>query len=117
MPKIYPKDSKGGKKTDSQVDITAENPDEEEVEEVKEEVIKFLENDYMEKAEMTPPKDPYGLDTMHPDLIIANEALFKIVEDSLLKTLNWLMSEKINYGHKVQTEIKELQDKSVEELD
>ena len=102
VPKIDPKDAKGGKKTDSQVDITAENPDgEEEEEEVKEEVIKFLQNDYMEKAEMSPPKDPYGSDTMHPDLIIANDALFKIVEDSLMKTLNWLLSEKINYGHKV----------------
>ena len=66
---------------------------------------------------MQPPKDPYGNDTMHPDLIISNEVLLKIVEDSLMKTLAWLLSEKINYGQKVQTEIKDLQDKSVEELD
>ena len=86
-------------------------------EEKKEEEPKFLANDYLEKAEMQPPKDPYGNDTMHPDLIIANDVLYKIVEDSLLKTLSWLLSEKINYGQKVQTEIKDLQDKSVEELD
>ena len=58
-------------------------------------------NDYLEKAEMQPPKDPYGDDTMHPDLIIANEVLMKIVEESLMKTLSWLLSEKINYGQKV----------------
>ena len=66
---------------------------------------------------MQPPKDPYGTDTMHPNLIIENENLYKIVEESLMKTLSWLLSEKINYGMKVQTEIKDLQDKSVEELD
>ena len=66
---------------------------------------------------MTPPKDPYGTDTMHADLIVEVANLKKIVEDSLKKTLSWLLSERINYGHKVQSEIKELQDKSVEELD
>lgn len=91
--------------------------EEDEEEEKKEEEPKFLANDYLEKAEMQPPKDPYGNDTMHPDLIIANEVLYKIVEESLMKTLAWLLSEKINYGQKVQTEIKDLQDKSVEELD
>ena len=54
---------------------------------------------------------------MHPNLVITIEQLLKIVHDSLKKTLTWLLSEKINYGHKVQAEIKELQDKSVEELD
>ena len=71
----------------------------------------------MEKAEMSPPKDPYGNNTMHANLFIANEGLHKILEDSLMKTLSWLLSEKINYGHKIQAEIKDLQDKSVEELD
>jgi len=54
---------------------------------------------------------------MHPDLIIENAALLKIVEESLMKSMSWLLAEKINYGHKVQAEIKEMQDKSVEELD
>ena len=104
-------------KNESQADIAADQEDGENEEEQKEEPIKFLENDYMEKAEMSPPKDPFGNDTMHPNLIIENAALLKIVEDSLLKTMSWLLSEKINYGHKVQAEIKDLQDKSVEELD
>lgn len=66
---------------------------------------------------MLPPKDPYGNDTMHADLIIKHDGLLKIVEESLKKTMMWLKAEKINYGHKVQAEIKDLQDKSVEELD
>ena len=66
---------------------------------------------------MKPPKDPYGDDTMHPDLLIVSEKLQKIVENSLAKALTWIMVEKGNYAIKVQAEGKELQDKSVEELD
>ena len=50
-----------------------------EQEEKEPEPVKFLENDYMEKAEMIPPKDPYGSDTMHADLILPNDGLYKIV--------------------------------------
>ena len=107
-----PKDVRNSKESAPEID-----PAEEEEEEVKEEPIKFLMNDYMDKAEMKPPKDPYGNDTMHPDLLIQAIALHKIVETSLMKTMSWLLAEKINYGHKVQSEIKDLQDKSVEELD
>lgn len=111
--------SKDGKLMESQEVSNANllEGDEENEEEKKEEEPKFLPNDYLEKAEMQPPKDPYGTDTMHPNLIIENENLYRIVEESLMKTLSWLLSEKINYGMKVQTEIKDLQDKSVEELD
>lgn len=56
----------------AQVEVPAENEEGEDEEEKKEEPIKFLENDYMDKAEMLPPKDPFGSDTMHPDLIISN---------------------------------------------
>ena len=92
--------SKDGKLQESQEVLNADQLEgEEEGEgEQKEAEIKFLDNDYLEKAEMLPPKDPYGADTMHPDLIIGNENLYKIVEDSLMKTLSWLLSEKINYG-------------------
>jgi len=38
---------------------------------------------------------------MHPSLILENKALYNIVEESLMKTLAWLLSEKINYGHKI----------------
>jgi len=51
----------------------------EEKEEAKEQPIKFLANDYLEKAEMSPPKDPYGSDTMHPNLIITADKLMNVV--------------------------------------
>ena len=46
----------------------------EEEEEAKEEdtVPKFEPNDYLEKAEMLPPQDPYGNQTMVPDLLVAH---------------------------------------------
>lgn len=67
------KDSKTASGKDvAQVEVPAENEEGEDEEENKEEPIKFLENDYMDKAEMLPPKDPFGSDTMHPDLIISN---------------------------------------------
>jgi len=101
------KDGKPLEPVASDANLLGEGEEGEE-EEKKEEEIKFLANDYIEKAEMQPPKDPYGNDTMHPDLIIENALLFKIVEESLMRTLSWLLNEKINYGHKVQTEIKDL---------
>ena len=86
-------------------------------EEYREEEPKFVPNDYLEKAEMSPPKDPYGENTMHPDLLIIHEQLKTIIEKSLVKALRWIMVEKGNYAIKVQAEGKDLQDKSVEELD
>ena len=38
----------------------------------KDETSSFLPNDYLEKAAMQPPKDPYGNNTMHPDLLLAD---------------------------------------------
>ena len=40
-----------------------------------------------------------------------------IIEQGLLKTLTWLMAEKENNQIKISAEGKDLQDKSVEELD
>ena len=51
-------------------------------------------NDYIEKAEKEVPQDPYGAETMHADLIIKAEQIFRILEGTLLKTLTWLMAEK-----------------------
>jgi len=67
--------SKDGKPLESQEASNTNllEGEEEGEEEKKEEEPKFLANDYLEKAEMQPPKDPYGNDTMHPDLIVANE--------------------------------------------
>ena len=40
-----------------------------------------------------------------------------MLEDALVKTMKWLMTDKENYNQKVVGEGKELCDKSVEELD
>ena len=55
--------------------------------------------------------------TMQPDLLIKPERIVEILENALLTTLTWLMSDKQLYELKVVAEGKELQDKSVEELD
>ena len=112
------KGSVSSKMEKSAADISPPDGEEEnEEDEKKDEEPKFLPNDYLEKAEMTPPKDPYGSDTMHPELLILHAALKKIVEESLTRALQWIMVEKGNYSIKVQAEGKDLQDKSVEELD
>ena len=94
----------------SAADITpaADNEEENEEDEKKDEEPKFLPNDYLDKAEMSPPKDPYGSDTMHPDLLILHDNLKKIVEESLTRALQWIMVEKGNYSIKVQSEGKDL---------
>ena len=66
---------------------------------------------------MLPPQDPYGNQTMVPDLLIAHAKILKILQDSIMKTMTWLMAEKEVYNQKVLAEGKDLQDKSVEELD
>ena len=66
---------------------------------------------------MRPPQDPYGNQTMMPDLVIDHAKILKMLEDALIKTMKWLMSDKENYHQKVVGEGKELCDKSVEELD
>ena len=71
----------------------------------------------MEKAQKPVPQDPDGTETMHKNLIISAAQVKDVLEQTLLKTLTWLLAEKQNYAIKVATEGKELQDKSVEELD
>ena len=66
---------------------------------------------------MLPPQDPYGNQTMVADLLIAHDKILKILQDALVKTMTWLTAEKEVYNQKVLAEGKDLQDKSVEELD
>ena len=90
----------------------------EEAEEPKEpEEPPFKPNDYLQKAEMEPPHDPEGNATMQPDLIISAERIIEILNNALQVVLIWIMAEKQLYEQKVVSEGKELQDKSVEELD
>lgn len=41
----------------------------------------------------------------------------EVLDESLTKVLTWIMTEKQLYEQKVQSEVSELKDKSVEELD
>ena len=48
----------------------------------------------MDKAEMSPPQDPYGAETMHADLELTSDKLLEILEKSIKKTMQWLITEK-----------------------
>ena len=104
-------------KEEPKVEEPPPDAEEEENGSKEDEVPKFEPNDYMEKAVMTPPQDPYGEQTMVPDLLVQHEKILQILADGMKKTLTWLMAEKEVYNQKVLAEGKELQDKSVEELD
>ena len=66
---------------------------------------------------MEPPHDPEGNMTMHPDLIIKAGRIVEILDNALQTCFTWLMSDKQLFEQKVIAEGKDLQDKSVEELD
>jgi hypothetical protein len=61
----------------------------------------FKPNDYLQKAEMEPPCDPQGNQTMVEGLIISLERVIEILDSALMKTLTWLCAEKSNYDQKV----------------
>jgi hypothetical protein len=66
---------------------------------------------------MEPPYDPEGNMTMHPDLIMKAVRIVEILENALQTCFTWLMSDEQLYEQKVIAEGKDLQDRSVEELD
>jgi len=66
---------------------------------------------------MEPPCDPVGNPTMQDDLMITVDHIIEILENGLQTCLTWIMTEKQLYEQKTSQEVKELQDKSVEELD
>jgi hypothetical protein len=37
-------------------------------------------NDHLEKAESRPPKDPYGNNSVHPDLTLTKEEIIQILD-------------------------------------
>ena len=65
-----------------------------EEEEAKIEEPKFQINDYMEKATKPVPQDPDGTETVHPGLIILAEQITEILEQTMAKSLTWLLAEK-----------------------
>lgn len=66
---------------------------------------------------MEPPCDPEGRPTMQDGLCITLERVMEVLDEGLTKVLTWIMTEKQLYEQKVQSEVSELKDKSVEELD
>lgn len=73
----------------------AEGEAAEEEEEVKEEEKPVVvENDHLEKAAMSPPKDPEGLDCLVPALMLSKERTMEILEKALEITMDWLIQEK-----------------------
>lgn len=54
---------------------------------------------------------------MQDGLCISLERVMEVLDESLTKVLTWIMTEKQLYEQKVQSEVSELKDKSVEELD
>lgn len=89
-----------------------------EEEEKKEEwLADVVENDFLEKAELKPPKDPEGEDVMVADLILTPERIIEILAKALETVSEWLVEQKKVYHTKCKTEGKQLQDESVEELD
>lgn len=66
---------------------------------------------------MEPPCDPEGNATMTEGLQINEDRIIEILEQGLKTCLTWIMTEKQLYEQKTSQEVKELQDKSVEELD
>jgi hypothetical protein len=76
-----------------------------------------VENDYIDKAKMSPPQDPEGNNCLIPDLMLTKERLMEFLEKALNVTMDWLIQEKQIYHEKCIEEGKTLQDQSVEELD
>ena len=46
---------------------------------------------------MHPPRDPEDRPTLVESLIITRERVLEVLDNSLLKTLTWIMSDKQNY--------------------
>lgn len=58
-----------------------------------------------------------GTPCLCADLTVDESRIIEILESGLHKTLTWIMAENQLYEQKVAQEVKDLQDKSVEELD
>lgn len=77
----------------------------------------MIENDFLDKAKMSPPQDPNGEQTMVPDLIMTKEQILVILGNILQLVQEWLLERKNIYNNNCKVEAKKLQDESVEELD
>lgn len=74
-------------------------------------------NDHLDKANLLPPQDPDGEQTMVADLVMTKDHILDILTNAMLAVQEWLCQEKDIYNSNCKTEAKKLQDESVEELD
>ena len=110
--RLTPDPSAAGSKADlkgkdSKVEVDGEDQEEQEEEKELEKPV-VVENDHIEKADMSPPKDPEGVDCLHPDLMLSKERIIAILEKALDITLDWLIAEKKVYNAKCVAEGKTL---------
>ena len=96
----------------SQLEVgSAKGSQEGEVEEKPKEMeADVIENDFIEKANLLPPQDPAGEETLIPDLVLTKDQISAILEKALNTVLQWLMDEKGIYNSKARSEGKNLQD-------
>jgi len=66
---------------------------------------------------MQPPRDPEGVDCLHKELMILKNEIIRILNEARDRCVDWLYESKTQYAKKVQKEVKDLSDKSVDELD
>lgn len=57
-----------------------------------------IDNDHLDKANMSPPQDPESEQTMIPDLIMTKVQILTILESSLLLVQEWLLEQKAIYN-------------------
>lgn len=92
------KEKRGGKNTPAEKTTEEAPPEGEEgeaEEEKKEEwLADVVENDFIDNANLLPPKDPEGEDVMVPDLILTKERIVQILERALEVVCDWLIEQK-----------------------
>lgn len=76
----------------SKAEVEGDDGEKEEEKDVEKPVV--VENDFLEKASMKPPKDPEGVDCLVANLILTKDRLKKILEKALDITMEWLIQEK-----------------------
>mmetsp|Transcript_41807 Transcript_41807/g.63875 ORF Transcript_41807/g.63875 Transcript_41807/m.63875 type:complete len:136 (+) Transcript_41807:2016-2423(+) len=69
-----------------------------------------IENDFLDKAALSPPQDPDGANTLYPDLCLTRDRIVEILEKALNTVMEWLLAEKKVYHQKCKAEGKTLQD-------
>ena len=57
-------------------------------------VQKFKENDYLVKANLSPPRDPEDVECLHKDLMIVKDEVIRILCSARDRCVDWLFESK-----------------------